>query len=199
MDALPRGINRRVEIEVDESLRGRFSARVLRQGPEACWPWVGGLRNGYGALKNNNHVVSAHVVAFVLASGPVPAGCIVCHTCDNRVCCNPAHLYAGTPGDNVRDADRRRAIPRPHGSQVRTSVLTEREVLVALALRIVLRWGAIRISRELGHAINTIAHVIKREHWKHVPLPTVEEATRIVHDWRRNGSRPGGPEACSQE
>jgi hypothetical protein len=32
---------------------------------------------------------------------------VVAHQCDFRICCNPSHLAAGTPGDNSADVVRR--------------------------------------------------------------------------------------------
>lgn len=42
--------------------------------------------------------------AWTLANGPIPEGMYVCHTCDNGLCCRPAHLFLGTPRENVLDA-----------------------------------------------------------------------------------------------
>lgn len=43
-------------------------------------------------------------VAWALTHGE-PGDLHVCHKCDNPRCCNPSHLFLGTPGDNARDRD----------------------------------------------------------------------------------------------
>ena len=189
MDAQPRGINRRVTFTVTDSLRARFTARIDRQGAEDCWQWLGATRNGYGAIKHERRVLSAHVVAWVLQNGPVPDQAIICHTCDNPLCCNFYHLYAGTPSTNVRDADQRRRIPRPHGCQQPNAVLNDQAVALFRSLRLVLGWGSTRVSAATGYAQETVAAAMRGTRWKHVPDPTQQEASKIVAAWKRDGRR----------
>ncbi len=80
-------------------------SRVDKTG--ACWTWTG-RRNagGYGVLRirgRSSKILFAHRLAWELTNGPIPDGLFVCHHCDNPPCCNPEHLFVGTPKDNCHD------------------------------------------------------------------------------------------------
>lgn len=68
-----------------------------------CWTWTGSTAKGYGQIKIEGDVLRAHRVAFEMFNGPLPDGMHALHTCDNPLCCNPRHLWAGSHLDNMRD------------------------------------------------------------------------------------------------
>lgn len=75
-----------------------------------CWLWQGATNTyGYGAIKfglnadGKRRQLLAHRIAFVQMKGPLLAGEDILHSCDERLCCNPAHMRPGTQLENLAD------------------------------------------------------------------------------------------------
>jgi len=78
--------------------------KVVRHGRWVCWTWTGAKRNEYGGVRVNGRETYAHRYAYSLRFGPITAGLLVCHHCDNPMCIRPSHLFVGTDKENMIDS-----------------------------------------------------------------------------------------------
>ena len=113
-------IARAAKAEKTGTPQERFWQKVDKKGPDECWPWTAAVRNpkeGYGAFWLDGRHQPANRVALLFSGVDVPSGMVACHRCDNPGCCNPAHLFPGTPKANNDDkvAKRRHAAGDSHG------------------------------------------------------------------------------------
>ena len=102
---------RRATAADTDELAAWILSNVVRR-PNGCWDWPGargsGRSGGYGQVKHGGKVHRVHALVCRFFRGPAPDGKPwALHTCDRRICCNPAHLYWGTAKDNARDRDTR--------------------------------------------------------------------------------------------
>jgi hypothetical protein len=172
----------------------RFWPKIERRGADDCWEWVARrTHDGYGQFRTggkgspNQH---AHRCAWALTHGYwPPSDVLVCHTCDNRPCCNPAHLFLGSPADNSADMvakGRQRQGARPPGAgcgarnarytHPETTARGERNGWARLTADDIREMRRLRdegwLQKDLARKFNTpqtnVSRIIRRRAWAHV-------------------------------
>jgi hypothetical protein len=132
---------------------------------EECWMWEGAKSStGYGNFYLNGDYVSAHVASFRLFKGEVPSGLYVMHSCDTKLCVNPAHLDTGTPLQNTTDAKVRGLVPlTPLGDKHHATKISDAGVW---QIRDLHRSGLFtydQIAKEYGTVNRTVAGICQRK------------------------------------
>lgn len=107
-----------------------FWSRIDVKSESECWSWMGARTNrGYGFYAPLPGVLlKTHRVAYALQNGEIEDGLFVCHKCDNPSCCNPAHLFLGTPKDNTQDMISKGRGNRSYGELNPIAKLTKEQV-----------------------------------------------------------------------
>jgi hypothetical protein len=158
-----------------------FWTRVQVGAPDECWEWQGAkTSSGYGNLSWHGLHVQAHRVAYFLHNGGIALHTnfrqegvakryrrFVLHKCDNRLCCNPEHLFLGSMRANQLDAYAKGRKTQPR-SQHANAKLTAAQVV---AIRH--RYDAgentqQQLAVEFGVSQRVISLIVRRESYKDV-------------------------------
>lgn len=164
-----------------ESVKSRLMSKVSKT--DSCWNWTGCIhyRNGYGKTSFKGRSIYTHQVSFLVYKGEIPEGLEVCHSCDNRVCLNPSHLWLGTQLDNMNDmrvkgraasgdnsGARKHPEKIPRGESHGSSKLTEIQVCEIREKFSEGRTTQRELSRQYGVHFSAISAIILRKKWAHI-------------------------------
>lgn len=159
-------------VEIDSpKLRHRFWSKVQPSTDDKCWPWmndtVGGLKYGRFSVRDGEKVVGfrCNRLAFYYANGFWPV--FACHKCDNAICCNPAHIFDGTPLENMQDMHRKGRQKPPNGERHWNSKLGELEVL-EIRRRYSNGETQSKIATSFGCSRPMVSMIVTRKSWSHI-------------------------------
>ncbi len=120
---------------MNELLKEKLLSSVIKNESTGCWEWQKSLRAGYGTIKIDGKLYGTHRISYEVFIGPIPQDLNVCHTCDNRKCINPRHLFLGTQSENMQDCKIKNRLIVPEGVRFKNNhrpvnrVLTDKKIL----------------------------------------------------------------------
>lgn len=132
---------------------------------DGCWPWTGYVnRDGYGRFGKNYTL--AHRAVWELVNGPIPAGAVIRHSCDNPLCCNPDHLLSGSHADNTADkCARNRQAKGESNGQAKLSAEAVLAIRKEYVPRVVMQKD---LARRYGVSESMVQKIVLGKYWKHL-------------------------------
>lgn len=143
------------------NVKDRFLQYVNKT--DTCWFWTGCKSAGYGAFRLKGKNIRSHRLSYELHKGEIPKGLCVCHSCDNRVCVNPDHLWLGTHLDNQKDCTKK---GRRNSENNRSAKLSWVDVHKIRKLYADKKHNGVELSKMFGVTHSRIYSLINFRTWK---------------------------------
>jgi hypothetical protein len=147
----------------------RFLSHVNINDLFDCWEWTGRKKEtGYGITYFKGKESKAHRVSYLLSYGTIDNNLFVLHKCNNPSCVNPAHLYLGTPQDNMNDMVKANRSCDNHGENNPNSKLTEKQVIEIIEL-LKTNISQVKIAQIFSVSKYIVNEIKTGNTWKHIP------------------------------
>lgn len=155
--------------DIVERLRAKadlFHSKYSAGDAGECWEWRGGMFTaGYGRFFIDTRTsITASRAALILHVGPIPDDADACHTCDNRRCVNPNHLFVGTPRENALDKVSKGRHNSPRGERNGSAKLNPIQVDEIRSSPV----SHAQTARCFGVSESLVRQIRKRSVWSHV-------------------------------
>ncbi len=167
------------QLILDDKFKTVMPERIKKRvcvDSNGCWNWIPKSKHPYGYGKyiytqsGNRFDLSSHRASWLAFKGEIPKGMSVCHNCpngDNPACCNPDHLFLGTPKDNTRDMMKKKKVFDFVGEKNNSAILTE---ITVLEMRDLHKSGmsAAAIARKFNIKYFTCLDAVTGRNWRHI-------------------------------
>jgi HNH endonuclease len=139
----------------------------------SCWECISHSPNsdGYSIVFINGKYEKLHRYIFrkyKLSGNEIPEGKLVCHTCDNRRCINPDHLYLGTSADNSKDKMERGRFKPNYGVNNGRCILSESDVFTIIDWYLSGFKNQYELAKIFEVSRSAIKHIVNNRNWKHI-------------------------------